>query len=67
LDLLYQSVYLNAIHVWDGPYLFFRREGLKVTGNYINLRVTDENDFQFPDEPVNRAIGISLLVGFFPR
>jgi hypothetical protein len=54
---------MQAIHVWSRVPLFFRRDGLNVTGNYTNRVVLNENQFQFPKRQAT-AIGISVFVRF---
>ena len=64
LNLQSTDAFLQAMHVWDRTHRFFARDDLNVTGDFSNDWTLGQNLFTFPDQVVDGAIGISVLIFF---
>jgi hypothetical protein len=56
---------VENIHVWDGPYRIWVRDGLAISGNFLGSVQWDQNTWDIGHNPqVNYGIGISIGVRF---
>ena len=64
-DAKREEVFVNAVHVWDGPNRIEQFVGLSVSGNHSKTIRDGSNSFDVVRSPrVHFGIGISVLVRF---